>query len=244
VKKDNRLDALPPKKPNRFLLFIKILLNIIFSKKFLCSSIIIFTTGLLGKYIILTYLQVNVLTDMFNLISISFYGFMSGYVHIIRELFSHLDGNIIMKMNAAGAGGGGGGANPNQAGGGGANPNQAGGGGANPNQGVVRANHVNGPIQVADPNGQNYQYSPVTNQPLLGNIARALDVQASLKLTSLTRYVFSPQQEQYILAYLSHHHQDMYDNLMLHPATGLPGRPQWRKQSNTAAFRNILRDAQ
>ncbi len=79
INKDNRLYALPPKKPNRFLLFIKKWLNIIFSKKFLYSSFIIFSTGLLGRYIILTYLQVNVFTDMYNPISISFYGFMSGY---------------------------------------------------------------------------------------------------------------------------------------------------------------------
>ena len=193
INKNNSLYALPPKKPNRFLLFIKKLLNIIFSKRFLYSSFIIFSTGLLGRYLILTYLEVNVFTDIFNPISISFYALLSGYAHVVRELFSHLTGNILMKMNVPGAGGAGAYQGAGAAGGAGANQGAG-------NLRMTTANRINGPIQPADPNGQGAQYNANTNQPLLGNIARELDRQSTLGLTSLTRFVFTPNHEQLVLS--------------------------------------------
>ena len=88
--KNNRLHTLPPIKPNKLLFFIKKLLKIIFSKKSIYSSLIIFITGFLGRYLILIYLQVNVFTDIFNPISISFYGLISAHALVVRELFSHI----------------------------------------------------------------------------------------------------------------------------------------------------------
>lgn len=103
----------------------------------------------------------------------------------------------------------------------------AGGGGANPPAGNLRAGNINGPIQVNDPNNQNYQYLPNgINQPLLGNIASSLDHQANIGLSSLSRYTFTPNQEQYILSFLLHNHRAVYDNIM-QGQTGNADRPIW-----------------
>lgn len=112
----------------------------------------------------------------------------------------------------------------------------------NPQQ--LRAGQINGPIQVNDPNNQNYVYNNNgSNQPLLGNIARALDHQANLRLTSLSRFTFTREQEQFILAFLQHNHRGVYDNLM-HDSAGYPtNKPIWWKQSNTKIFRDLLRNA-
>lgn len=114
---------------------------------------------------------------------------------------------MLFSTNAGGAQGGG--ANPggvNQHGQGAINPQ-----GHNP----LRAGQVNGPISCLDPNNQNYQYQVGgVNQPLLGNIARALDHQSTLGLSSLSRYTFTSQQEQYILTFLLRNHQAVYDNIM------------------------------
>jgi hypothetical protein len=103
-----------------------------------------------------------------------------------------------------------------------------GGGGANPPPaGNLRAGNINGPIQVNDPNNQNYQYLPNgINQPLLGNIASSLQHQANIGLSSLSRYTFTPNQEQYILSFLLHNHRPVYDNIM-QGQTGNADRPIW-----------------
>lgn len=90
-----------------------------------------------------------------------------------------------------------------------------------------RAGNINGPIQVNNPNNQNYVYdSNGVNQPLIGNIAISLDYQASIGLTSLSRYTFSPDQEQYILTFLLHNHRPIYDNIMSN-RSGNIDQPQW-----------------
>ena len=108
----------------------------------------------------------------------------------------------------------------------------------NPNQPV--AGNLNGPIQVNDPNNQNFVYdNNGTNQPLLGNIGRALDHQASVHhLTSLSRFTFTPQQTQFILDFLRHNHGEVYNKIMQGTNT-----PQWWRQSNTKQFRDLLKNA-
>ena len=128
-------------------------------------------------------------------------------------------------MNAQGAACGGG----NQPAGG----NQAGG-----NLRNTRANQTNGPILPADPNGQNGRYSARTNQPLLGNTARELDRQAQLGLSSLSRFVFTPNDQQVVLDFLRHHHPNVYNNIMQGQ-----NQPQWWKQNNIRQFRDLLRNA-
>lgn len=81
--------------------------------------------------------------------------------------------------------------------------------------GTLRANLQNGPIVVDDPSGQNYVYNHNgTNQPLLGNIARVLDKQASLN-TTFSRFTFSPNQKDFILEFLMHQHAQTYEKLTL-----------------------------
>jgi hypothetical protein len=90
-----------------------------------------------------------------------------------------------------------------------------------------RAGNIHGPIQVNNPNNQNYVYQPnLVNQPLIGNIAISLDYQASIGLTSLSRYTFTPDQEQYILTFLLHNHRPVYDNIMQNQP-GNVNQPQW-----------------
>ena len=116
--------------------------------------------------------------------------------------------------------------------------------GAGTGAGTGRGGQINGPIQVNDPNNQNYVYNNNgTNQPLLGNIARALDHQAGLNLTSLSRFTFTPEQEQFILTYLLYNHRGFYDNIMQDVAGNPINQPAWWKQSNTKIFRDLLRNA-
>ena len=89
----------------------------------------------------------------------------------------------------------------------------------------LRANRINGAVFVTDPLNQNYQYQGNgTNQPLLGNIARGLEAQRRLGLSSLSRYTFTPEQERYILAFLLDKHPGVYNNIM-QGQTGDPDRP-------------------
>jgi hypothetical protein len=79
----------------------------------------------------------------------------------------------------------------------------------------LKAGQINGPILINDPNNQNYVYDKDdTNQPLLGNIARALDHQADLNLTYLNKCVFTNEQRKFILAFLKHNHKEVYDYLI------------------------------
>jgi len=80
-------DSLPPKKPkvpNKFWDFIIKLRNYIFSRKFLDSSITIFITGYLGRYILLTVYDVNVFTDIDNNTSLGFYASMSFHISLVK----------------------------------------------------------------------------------------------------------------------------------------------------------------
>ena len=76
------------KKSNNIKQFLNRICNIIFSKKFLYGTIIIFIIGFLGRYFILTYLGVNVVSDIYNYISITYYTLMSCLTRLVKELFS------------------------------------------------------------------------------------------------------------------------------------------------------------
>jgi len=107
----------------------------------------------------------------------------------------------------------------------------------NPNQ--LKAGNVNGPIQVNDPNNQNFVYNNNgTNQPLLGYIARALEHQSSLGLHSLSRFTFTSEQSLFILNFLFNNHIQVYNNIMHNPY--VYRRPLWSRQSNTKNFRDLL----
>lgn len=235
----------PNKKPSKFKVLInriiKVLKTKILTKNFLIHAIIIISTGLLLRFFINEKWGINVFIEYKNIISIYYYTFMALFSQVIKELMAELFTPLMM-MEALGDNPPGG----NQAGG-----NQAGG---NPPGGNVpagnqagnppyRAGNINGPIQVNNPNNQNYVYQPnQVNQPLIGNIARSLDYQASIGLTSLSRYTFTPDQEQYILTFLLHNHRPVYDNIMLNQPGNI-NQPQWWKQSNTKKFRDLLRNA-
>jgi hypothetical protein len=73
-------------------------------------------------------------------------------------------------------------------------------------------------MEVNDPNDQRYRYNYYgTNQPLLGNIGRALDHQASLGLTTLDRWVFDYLQSRFVLEFLKDNHPQIYNRVMMGP---------------------------
>ena len=82
------------KKPNWFILFIKKLFSQIFTRKFLYSSLIIFTTGFMGRYLIKSYFDINVLTDYLHIVSISYYFGMAFFSFFIDDFFSNIKINI------------------------------------------------------------------------------------------------------------------------------------------------------
>lgn len=70
-----------------------------FSKLLLPTNIskiiVIFTVGLLSRYLINEYLDVNVFTEYLSLISIAFYSVFATFVVFVNELFSFFNINII-----------------------------------------------------------------------------------------------------------------------------------------------------
>ena len=162
-----QLRGILPKNPNKFILFIKKILNKIFTKSFWYSSILIFSTGLIGRYLINSSLDLDVFKEYLHPISICYYSFMAIYTCGIREIFDESI-NYILKMDALGPGGSGGG-NPTALGGsGGGNlggggrtlPPPPGGWGANPvsvdtlisgGNPVPVVNPVPVPVPVANP---------------------------------------------------------------------------------------------
>lgn len=237
----------------------------ILTKEFFFSAFIIFLVGFLLRIFIDVLFDIDVLKDFLHIVSISYFSFMALFSKFIKEFFNYFNIKDLIQGNTMVAsqniGGNNAGTNPVPAGanlgvnpaGGNAGNNPAGGNaGVNPpvnwgNPQQPLANRINGPIQVNDTSNPNYTYNfNGTNQPLMGNIARALDHQATLGNRSLSRYTFTPRQEQYILTYLFHNHPNLYNTLVIdqfgsqHGNANLVG---WWKQSNSRAFRDILRNA-
>ena len=98
-------DNLPPKKPNKFLKFIKKFLN----KRFLYKVLIILITSFMIRYFIYTLWQVNVFTDFTHPISIIYYIFMASIPSILNELINEIfsqSGHALMMDNVDSLGGG------------------------------------------------------------------------------------------------------------------------------------------
>ena len=108
-----------------------------------------------------------------------------------------------------------------------------------PNQ--LRAGKDNGHMHVNDASNPNYTYTPGTDhQPLLRNIGRALEHQYRVGNCNLTRRMFSPQQENFILLHLLHTNRPIYDKIMANVYT-VNQSAKWGNQSNTKEFRKTFR---
>jgi len=79
------------------------------------SSIIIFFTGFIIRYIILVYLDVNVFTEIFNIVSLTYYALMSIFIPFVRAVISDMGFHTIHCYYPP-AGGASGGNNPSGAG--------------------------------------------------------------------------------------------------------------------------------
>jgi hypothetical protein len=170
------------------------------TKEFFIGAFITFLVGLILRYYINDIFNIDVFKEYVNIVSICYYSFMALFSKFSKDFLAEcfvvfIEENVLY-MNESGAnqvggnpnpvGNNPGEGNPNPVGNnpgvgnpnpvgnnpGGGNPNLVGNnpGGGNPQQ--LRANKTNGPIQVNDPNNQNFQYNPNgTNQPILSNVA-------------------------------------------------------------------------
>ena len=111
---------------------------------------------------------------------------------------------------------------------------------------LLEFSYTYGPMQINNTSNPNYVYNVGgNNQPLLGFIGLALDHQYNLppKNSTLSRYMFTPDMERFILEHLLHTNRPMYDKLMDNPShTGVyKDQPKWWKQSNSVEFRQQFR---
>lgn len=106
---------------------------------------------------------------------------------------------------------------------------------------VLKAGRKNGPIQVDSSSNPDYTFKPWvgTHQPLMGEIARALDIQSDLGVRRLNNSIFSYEQKRYLKRYLFTHQSALYNTLQRKS----DGDIDWAKVDNTQAFRDLLRMA-
>lgn len=211
----SNVNKLPPKRPNKFRMFIKYIINKMFNKKVLYSSFIIFTVGLVLRSVINYCIDLDVFKEYLNLISLSYFAFMALFSALTKEVIAGLvNGDSLVLYSGVGQ-------IPPVAG------NAPGGGNPFVHAHQLRAGRVNGPIQVTDPLNQGGLYIVGgNNQPYLTHLGNELDRQRQLGLSSLSRYTFTPGQEQYVLTFLLHSHPNVYNNIM-HGQTGNVDQPLW-----------------
>lgn len=153
--------GLPPLKLNRFWAFIKQIWVKVYTKKFIFSFIIVFCTGFLSRYLILIYLDVNVFIDIFNSISITYYGIMSVYIPLVGEIMAELlkpETMLASNIPPAGANptmgdlGGGGASNPSGTSSGASNPSGTGSGASGTSRGPITISDICDPVPGPAPN--------------------------------------------------------------------------------------------
>ena len=101
-------------------------------------------------------------------------------------------------------------------------------------------------MRVHDPN--NLLGTPYTpgahNTTLLHNIKKSLKYQYRLGNSTISRFMFTPQQEQYIMQHLFHTNRPVYEKIM-DVGSSYTGpyadMPKWWNQSNSKNFRSCLR---
>lgn len=119
-------------------------------RKFWYSIIIIFSIGLLGRYLINYFVDVNIFKEYFNPWSLGFYLGMAINSHLIPQFLDGIDGGINYMNPAPGNAGGGGGAGGNASGSNSIPVNPA----PAPNPASDRAwTFMNGVFNINDPTG-------------------------------------------------------------------------------------------
>ena len=233
--------GLPPRKFNRFWAFIKRIRDTICTKNFIFSCMIVFLTSIISRYFILMYWDVNVFSDMLNGISAIYYVFMSVYIPLTRVVVSELCNPGVFMMDGDPVGGPGLG-NPSGAGLGAGNPsgasNPSGVGGGNPPAvedanstglgGTLRANKTNGPMVVADPAGQNFQFNEGgSNQPQAGELAKVLEHQRRLGVRTYSRYMFTDPMKKFFFDVLRHEDPKVHDYFFLDKHRNPTDKQNW-----------------
>ena len=229
------------------------------SKKSFWLSIIVTTfISVLLRYLIFYFFDLDIILEIFkfSLSGFGYTGLMLLIKNISNEFFAYQCNELVphsysMSSNQTGGGnnqigvGNQAGVNNNQIGVGnqaGVNNNQANWGPAN----QPIANQANGPMQVNDPNNQVNNYvANGNNQPLLRNIGLALDHQSRLGNRTLSRYMFTPQMEAFVMQHILHTNPDLYSRLMhiegYSRAQPSYNQPKWWNQSNSREFRSNFR---
>jgi hypothetical protein len=65
--------------------------NRLFTVTNLSKILVIFTVGIISRYLINEYLNINVFTEYLSLVSITFYSIFAVFIVFINELFSFLN---------------------------------------------------------------------------------------------------------------------------------------------------------
>lgn len=224
--------------------FLVVLKEKISKKSFWFSIITSVLLSLISRYLLQEYLHVNILEEMSNLS-------LSGVSYILFFIFFRLLLNVFFEWNFAEFGAGAlymDDVNPaglnnlpgNNAPAGNNVPNHNWG---DPNQ--VKAGKANGPMQVNDTSNKNYNYiAGGNNQPLLSNIGKGLEDQYSIGNSTLSAFMFTPEQEQFILLHLLHTNRPVYNRIMGmgdNYSGTYTDKPKWWNQSNSKEFRQNFR---
>ena len=101
-----------------------------------------------------------------------------------------------------------------------------------------------GAMRINDPLNQATNYIPGgDNQPLLSHIQLSLEHQYRIGNSTLSRFMFTPDIEKFILEHLFHTDRALYNKLMAREGQrGIyKDMPKWWDQSNTREFRDKFR---
>ena len=227
--------GLPFRKSNRLWAFIIRIRDTICTKKFIYSSIIIFFTGFISRYIILVYFDVNVFTDIFNIISVIYYFLMSINITLVRTIISEVCGPTMLLMVGDPVGGGAGGGT-----GGASDPPAAGSTNTTGVGGTLKANKDNGPIAIDNPSNQSFSENG-TNQPLAGRIGAGLNHQRKLGVTGFSRYILPDELKPFFFAVLKKDRPDLYANFFVDKDSNVTNEQNWYAR-NTKEISDVFRN--
>ena len=203
-------------------------------KKFL-SILITAIMGILLRYCVINYLDIDVILEPINIISIAYFSL----IVFIRQICEILLTETTLTMDNS-TGEGNVGAQDNA----GVQGNEVVQGNVVGENNVVAQPVVGNRLQVVDPLGQIARGYILNgqNQPALSNIGTALFQHRMQIGSTLTGNMFTPQQESFILQHLLHTNRAAYDRIMNVGGYGVNDvTPKWWNQSNSFDFRNNFR---
>jgi len=204
-------------KKNYFAKQLKLFLKEkIFKKSFLFGALSTFMVGFSLRYLINTYLNIDVWKDFSSLISIAYYIFMAFFSTTLKQIsifIEELLGNYVSYMNP---------------------PAGPAGGVAGANDPVTLFNLDNFPAYLVGGN----------NQPFLTQLAIILERDRTLNRFALTRYSLKTSAHTYLRDYLRDTNYDLYERAYVNTFNQtLKQKPTYSEINNNSTLTNGLRAA-